>query len=114
MEHEISKIVEIISTTSPFLFGVALKQVQVQIIRKIFYIVVVSLLISGYCYVANKYKSNIVNNDGYYDIVAPFVIFGGMTCIFMFVSCVFSFAEIVERIINPEYYAVEILLNLIP
>lgn len=115
---ETEKIIERLSnqlgTTSEYLWGVLISQASIYAITTIIE-VVVSILLSIFCYKLHKMFSKEDNGGctvycNNVELVVPMIVFSGV-CAILLVSSLFCISPIITALANPEYWALEQILN---
>ena len=112
MEELLWRLIEIAQNTAPELWSIAMKQVQVQVILAMAVAVscfILFMICVGFCYRAMK-NGVAYKKDNYWDDSFAVPLTGAL---FTFIIALIFFVGIaVPRIMNPAYYAIKILLNL--
>ncbi len=115
--EELTQLVQMLKEIAPEVWRIARQQVTVEIITGLLQYVVLTV----FFVVAIKFTVHLWNKDNYTcnsdaDLVRVFIGFGiGIYAFIWLVATVFDlFGEIVARLLNPDWYAIEVLRSLLP
>lgn len=114
-EDVVQKLIEFVQNASPVVWNAALKQVQVDAVLYFIGAVVFLVLTIGCISLTrwsnNKKKEATDWNESDYDLGIYFGAAGAV----LFTLCTVGFiCEMVVRLINPTWYAIQNILNLLP
>lgn len=116
----IEKLAEKLGTTAEYLWSILLKQAKVQMISEIIFIIIV-IIFGIILWRTHKWLSTKKKWDGDYeeagysyhkDASGPMVI-GAMIFCILFLTALFSIFTIVNCALNPEYWALKKILEVI-
>jgi hypothetical protein len=99
-------LIQLVESAAPHLWRIAVKQAYVEAMQ--FGIAALAMFGIGctLLFIAKKWRENDPFDDGDPNFVFPFV-----TSIFFFGLSLPFFGSAIGRLINPEYYAIELLIN---
>lgn len=107
MEEALSKFVEYIEAIAPLTWEIALRQVQVQIVQGAIGLTFIALLLSVNVILLIKFW-NEEDSDGEFFARCAFI---ALLCLYP-VPTLLVITNLVGKIMNPEYYAIKILMEL--
>jgi hypothetical protein len=115
MDNElIRKIVEFVEEASPIIWAAVQRQVAVTVVLDLIWAALFLALTIGLVYgcirCRNKYLEDTYRNDAY-SMSAIFLVLGAAVTTFMFV---FLFNNALSHLLNPDYHAIKILIDLFP
>ena len=112
-EELVVRLVEFVESASPVVWAAARQQVSVMAFRNLFVVVVFLVIVVGSVFVVRWAKHKIpkacrADEDFYWAALCFAALLG---CVLLVIS-VFLLGDAISYLMNPDYYAIEILLEL--
>ena len=112
MEELINELIALVKNTAPELWRIAKRQVTYQVaISAIWFVISLVITVGGFRLVAKGNKA--LEEDSYTDDhILPYTIAGVLFTIAI-IAFPISMDMLLSRLINPEYYAIQVLMDLV-
>ena len=106
----LQKLVEFVETASPFLWETLYRQVYVQVFQNLFWALIL-LVLTFASYKLYQYCKVKKEEDGEYSSWEIGIFFGVTVAVIFPILSLVCFSEVVVRLMNPNYYAIQLILG---
>lgn len=111
----IQQLIDLVKSTAPELWRIAMQQVTVNKINSILFAIVgIAFLVFGICHMVygNKQYNKEENTTDYWDTHA-YLFVSILTLVSGFFILIWCVPTFVGYVVNPEYYAIDVLMSLV-